>query len=251
MSFRFYRRIKILPGIRLNFSRSGISTNVGVRGAQITVGHGRMRETFSAPGSGLPYTHVNKTHAEHSSEAQPHPVAEVLPKGKAWRGWLWIALLLAMALIATLTLSACGSGESDQEAQARDKLADSNQTPLKSCTWESVDSLRIKGLSHDDQVNICNSMQTALGRPASVALARKMSNLVFIMQVGGSTDAAKEITYQTMNIVEARGEVANDKAIDGSMETIAKIFTGSQGCHAEGLEYFPGLRDFVWVNRQV
>jgi hypothetical protein len=135
---------------------------------------------------------------------------------------------IALALIATVTMNAC-SGESSQEALARDKLADSNQTPLKSCTWDSVDGLRIKGLSHDDQINVCNTMQSALGRPASVALARKMSNLVFIMQVGGSSDTAKEITYQTMNVIEARGQVDNDKAIDGSMETIAKIFSGSQG----------------------
>jgi hypothetical protein len=155
--------------------------------------------------------------------ARPMIVAGALQIGKAWRGWLWIAVL---ALAATVALSAC---ESDQEPHAKDKLADSNQTPLKSCTWDSVDSLRIKGLSHDDQVSICNTMQIALGRPASVGLARKMSNLVIIMQIGGSADTAKEITYQTMNVVEARGKVDNDKAIDGSMETIAKIFSGSQG----------------------
>jgi hypothetical protein len=32
-----------------------------------------------------------------------------------------------------------------------------------------------------------------------------------------------------MNVVEARGQVANDKAIDGSLEAIQKIFSGSQG----------------------
>ena len=42
MVFRFRRILKILPGIRLNLSRSSISTSVVVRGAHITVGpHGR------------------------------------------------------------------------------------------------------------------------------------------------------------------------------------------------------------------
>ena len=52
MGFRFYRRIKNPPGIRLNFSRSGVSTSVGVRGAHITVGHGKVRETVGLPGTG-------------------------------------------------------------------------------------------------------------------------------------------------------------------------------------------------------
>jgi uncharacterized protein DUF4236 len=52
MGWRFRRSVKILPGIRLNLSRSGISTSVGVRGAHVTVGHGKVRTTVGLPGSG-------------------------------------------------------------------------------------------------------------------------------------------------------------------------------------------------------
>ncbi|WP_375166687.1 DUF4236 domain-containing protein [Bradyrhizobium brasilense] len=38
MSFRFTRRISILPGVRLNFSGSGISTTIGVPGIGLTLG---------------------------------------------------------------------------------------------------------------------------------------------------------------------------------------------------------------------
>ena len=60
MGLRFYRRIKILPGIRLNFSRSGVSTSVGVRGAHVkaTAQCGRLL----LPGSGISYTNVEGTH---------------------------------------------------------------------------------------------------------------------------------------------------------------------------------------------
>jgi len=58
MGFRFRRSIKILPGIRLNLSRSGVSASVGVRGAHVTVGHGKVRETVGLPGTGISYTHV-------------------------------------------------------------------------------------------------------------------------------------------------------------------------------------------------
>ena len=38
MAFRFFRRMKIAPGVSLNFSKSGVSPSFGVRGARGTVG---------------------------------------------------------------------------------------------------------------------------------------------------------------------------------------------------------------------
>ena len=38
MSILFRRRIKIIPGVRLNISKSGLSASVGVRGASVTLG---------------------------------------------------------------------------------------------------------------------------------------------------------------------------------------------------------------------
>ena len=54
MSLRFLRRVSVLPGVRLNFSRSGGSTTIGVRGARVTLG-GRYGTTanLGIPGSGL------------------------------------------------------------------------------------------------------------------------------------------------------------------------------------------------------
>ena len=37
-SWSFRRRIKIIPGVRLNLSKSGISTSIGIRGANLTFG---------------------------------------------------------------------------------------------------------------------------------------------------------------------------------------------------------------------
>jgi hypothetical protein len=102
MGLRFYRRIKLFPGVRLNISRSGVSTSVGVRGAHVTIGHGETRETIGLPGSGLSYTHVEgarKSHGDGAQQAQLPPVAEPLPRGRAWRGWLWIALFVSLVSI--------------------------------------------------------------------------------------------------------------------------------------------------------
>lgn len=56
MSFRFWRRIKIAPGVTLNLSKSGGSLSLGPRGAKFTVGPRGMRGTAGIPGTGLFYT---------------------------------------------------------------------------------------------------------------------------------------------------------------------------------------------------
>jgi hypothetical protein len=99
MGFRFRRSVKILPGIRLNFGNRGVSTSIGVRGAHVTLGHGKVRETVGLPGTGLSYTHVSTPHqsaTDAPGEAQSPAVSDVLPKSRAWRGWLWMVLLVAV-----------------------------------------------------------------------------------------------------------------------------------------------------------
>lgn len=38
MGWNFRKRVKVFPGFKLNFSKSGISGTVGIRGASVTVG---------------------------------------------------------------------------------------------------------------------------------------------------------------------------------------------------------------------
>ncbi len=60
MSFRFFRRFKIAPGLTLNLSKAGASVSTGPRGAKATVGSRGSRGTVGLPGTGLFYT----THSE-------------------------------------------------------------------------------------------------------------------------------------------------------------------------------------------
>jgi len=98
MGFRFRRSIKILPGVRLNFGKRGISTSIGIRGAHVTIGKTGTRTTVGLPGSGLSYTHLEKAHDDSRNAALPAEPA--IPHGKAWRGWLWIALLAILIVVA-------------------------------------------------------------------------------------------------------------------------------------------------------
>lgn len=82
MGFRFRRTIKIAPGIRLNLSKSGVTTSIGTRGARVTLGGGKRRYTVGLPGTGLSHTVVERTDSERSSE--PGSVAPLI----------WILLIL-------------------------------------------------------------------------------------------------------------------------------------------------------------
>jgi hypothetical protein len=53
MAWSFRRRIKIIPGIHLNLSKSGISTSIGVRGASVTLGKSGTYLNTGIPGTGI------------------------------------------------------------------------------------------------------------------------------------------------------------------------------------------------------
>lgn len=69
MAFRFFRRMRIAPGITLNLSKSGPSLSVGPRGAKMTVGPRGKRLTAGLPGTGLHYTKHVPHGAGSSSKA--------------------------------------------------------------------------------------------------------------------------------------------------------------------------------------
>ena len=54
MAFRFQRRIKIAPGVRLNVSKTGISASAGIPGL---TANSRGTVTAGVPGTGLSYRH--------------------------------------------------------------------------------------------------------------------------------------------------------------------------------------------------
>lgn len=56
MAFRFRKSVKIIPGVRLNFSKSGVSTSLGGRGATINLSSRGTRHTVGIPGSGLSFS---------------------------------------------------------------------------------------------------------------------------------------------------------------------------------------------------
>ncbi len=67
MPIRFRRTLKIAPGVKLNFSKSGVSTTVGPKGFHFTFGKRGVRRTMTIPGTGVSevdYIKKNETKAE-------------------------------------------------------------------------------------------------------------------------------------------------------------------------------------------
>ena len=56
MAFRFWRRVRLAPGVTLNLSKSNASLSFGPRGAKYTVSPRGNRATAGIPGTGLFYT---------------------------------------------------------------------------------------------------------------------------------------------------------------------------------------------------
>lgn len=93
MGFSFRKRIKVLPGLTLNLSKSGISTTLGPKGARMTVGGKRgPRVTTGIPGTGVSYSQA--LGAPRASQPAPRQRS-----GLATAFWFILAMLIALPVI--------------------------------------------------------------------------------------------------------------------------------------------------------
>jgi hypothetical protein len=83
MGFRFRRTLKIIPGVRLNFSLGGPSVSLGPRGLHYTVGMRGTRITAGIPGSGLFWTKFQSyAPSSPSPSEQPSQPPTAMPDGR-------------------------------------------------------------------------------------------------------------------------------------------------------------------------
>jgi hypothetical protein len=58
MGLRYRKSIKLLPGVKLNISKSGLSTSVGKPGNTLNISRRGTRSTIGIPGTGLSYSQM-------------------------------------------------------------------------------------------------------------------------------------------------------------------------------------------------
>jgi hypothetical protein len=60
MGFRFHKSLSIIPGLRINLSKSGPSLSVGEHGMTENLSSRGAKTTVGLPGSGLSYTTTDR-----------------------------------------------------------------------------------------------------------------------------------------------------------------------------------------------
>ncbi|MGB7598310.1 MAG: DUF4236 domain-containing protein [Gallionella sp.] len=78
MGFIYRKRIKLLPGVRLNLSRHGISTSIGTRGATVNISGDRTRASVGIAGSGISYRTQSTIKPGESAPARQFSISRVL-----------------------------------------------------------------------------------------------------------------------------------------------------------------------------
>ncbi len=78
MGFRIRKSIRLAPGVRMTFSKSGIGYSFGVKGYRVTHrADGRIQRTASIPGTGLSYVTTSGGGGRHASQAAASHAAPV------------------------------------------------------------------------------------------------------------------------------------------------------------------------------
>lgn len=96
MGLRFQKRIKVLPGVTINLSKSGVSTSIGTTGARVTYGHGQKRTTVGLPGSGISHTTVKKS---NRALAKTGSIKGAPPSDSPVAVYLSIFILVVLAVV--------------------------------------------------------------------------------------------------------------------------------------------------------
>lgn len=79
MPLRFRKSFKVAPGVKLNLSKSGISTSVGKRGATVNFSKRGTRATVGLPGTGLSYSTSTKSSSSPTPTSKPKPLPQTPP----------------------------------------------------------------------------------------------------------------------------------------------------------------------------
>lgn len=90
MAFRFRKSVKIGPGIRLNFSKSGVSTSIGRRGATVNLSKRGTRVTAGLPGTGIS---ASKLYRRPAKGVSPAPAAKA-----EWATAMLVGFLLSSGI---------------------------------------------------------------------------------------------------------------------------------------------------------
>jgi hypothetical protein len=101
VGWRFRKSVRILPGVRLNFGKGGLtSTTLGGKWLKTNVGSRGVKHTLSVPGTGVSYQ--TQTHRGGAPDTDPRARRSAPPSGSAGPLLILLAVLLALVLLAVI-----------------------------------------------------------------------------------------------------------------------------------------------------
>lgn len=86
MALRFRKSFKIAPGVRINLSKSGVSTSIGGKGITANLSKRGTRVTTSIPGTGISSSKLYKSGTSKRAQVERAP--------------LWVNVIVGLAVLA-------------------------------------------------------------------------------------------------------------------------------------------------------
>jgi hypothetical protein len=98
MGLRFRKYITILPGVRINLTKKGVSLSLGGSGVTRNISKHGVRDTVGLPGTGLSYT----TYEKHAEPEAPGKEPRTLVLYVLISAMVILSLMVAAVLVALL-----------------------------------------------------------------------------------------------------------------------------------------------------
>jgi hypothetical protein len=129
MGFRFRKSVKLAPGVRLNFSKSGVSTSLGGPGATVNFGKRGTRHTVGVPGTGMSFSSFT---TKKSGGGTPDGTATTNTDTTLGCGCL---VLIGFAI---LLLSQCGSSEETESSPSQETSQTNSQEDTEPASGDAL-----------------------------------------------------------------------------------------------------------------
>lgn len=129
-------------------------------------------------------------------------------------------------ILVAAALAGCGD---EVPTPSEDKPGAAQAAPF-GCTEEGVKPYKSEYLSIMDEIEVCNAILASDGKLPSPNLFQQLSKAVVAFQLKGSKDDARELSYQLMNVVEARGQSNADDATKAkTFDLVFRMYNGWNG----------------------
>lgn len=161
MGWRFRRSVKLFPGVRLNFSKSGISTSLGRPGASINLGPKGTRYTAGLPGTGISYSAISSRPGGGTEYGDP----TAQTSGSGCLGLL--AAVVGLLLLVSLCSKSEPSSSSVEEPQGHTEFVSASS--LRCRSGPSTAESAVRSFARQDEVYVLEKAAgwAKIGTPSS------------------------------------------------------------------------------------